>query len=80
MVKKKSPTLELRGWWAGMLVLQKFVDESQFKQEISDIKDALRSGTLTFMTVGTTFIVDILCIDVYRERRIDSQLRSDLKK
>lgn len=80
MVKKKSITLELRGWWAGMMVLQKSVDESQFKAEIADIKDSLRNGTLTIMNCGTKFIIDILCIDVYCEGRVNPQFRSDLKK
>ena len=67
--------LELKSYWAGILVQREDIADELLPERVEEIKDVLKSGDMTYVHSGTTFVLEEVCVDVYREGKLHKLLQ-----
>ena len=62
--------LTVKCYWAGYEVLRRQCKQALLEQTITEIKSELAYGRLTLVTLGTTFFITELCVDVHKGKKL----------
>lgn len=63
--------LTIRAYWAGRLIFQEEVEKNKLVGRVQEIEDEVKGSRLTYSCVGHTFTVEEICLDVYKNNKLD---------
>lgn len=72
--------LTVKCTWAGHVVLRQDVEEALLQETIDEIKGNLMNGQITHISVGSFFVLEELCVDVWKAGMLSEMFQFDRKE
>lgn len=60
--RRNPVTLEL--WWAGHRIQEISLDLEEVFEKLKELETQVKQGVTTFVSCGTSFVVEDLCVDI----------------